>query len=143
MKNISYYELLISDSLDRELSTDEMKELTEAKNVYKELVDFEKLLKTDRNLLSSLPEIQPIRQYGWNAKHSSNRLSTFRNFWSSRLSIPTPVAALVVVLLVVSFLINAYSNYLEPNTEVTNTVIESNYVNVIRLQPAYAVQIKP
>lgn len=142
MKDHQYYERLISESLDRQLSEAEAEELKQALSDNEELARFQRTVIKQAEIIRSLP--------GFNIAADLKMLpqrvkspSFFRSLWKARISLPIP-AAVILALVIVG--IGLYGMFTSRNAEVPKTMPsaqEINYVQIERLKPAKAVLIQP
>jgi hypothetical protein len=141
MKDREYYERLISDSLDRPLTPSEESELEQAMRVYPELAEFKKTLTTQAELVRSLPEqkargvlnqpaVTPKRQHGF-----------LRSLWNIRVTVPLPVAVVVVLALIGFALFSSFRVGTSEEPVITRPATAIEYVQIERLKPAAAVLV--
>lgn len=141
MKDLEYYERLISDSLDRPLSPAEAKELKQAMREHPELVEFQTATLQNAQTVRSLPQLKVTRTLK-SSFDGDRKRNVFWSLWKSRLSLPVPVAAVLVVIVIASALFGIHSVYepVEPIGAQRATTIE--YVQIERLEPTTAVLIE-
>ena len=142
MKDREYYEQLISDSLDRPLTQGESEELRLAMQEYPELSKFKAVLIKQAALARSLPELSTHVALKVSAEKPARR-GLLRTLWNLRVSVPLPVAV-VIVLALIGFAL--FGPYTRPATEVPKMTYRAaviDYVLIERLKPATAVLIQP
>ncbi len=142
MKDREYYERLISDSLDRQLSPQEQEDLHRGMTQYPELLKFEQDLHAQTELVRKLPQQHtdaplaiPERKRG--------KQGLLRAAWNIRISVPLPVAAVLALLVTGSLLIGVFSGQPPQVHETRPATKPVEYVQIERLKPAKAVLIEP
>ncbi len=141
MKDREQYERLISDSLDRPLSPAEKAELEQAMRQYPELAEFKAELIKQATLVRSLPELSTDAALRLSNEKPARR-GVLWSLWNIRVSMPLPVAA-VVLLALVGFVL--FGSLTRPTPEVpvmTQQAAMIEYVQIERLKPATAVLIQ-
>lgn len=141
MKDREQYERLISDSLDRPLSQAEETELQKAILKYPELVEFKAELIKQATLVRSLPELRTDAALRLSNEKPAQR-GVLWSLWNLRVSLPLPVAA-VLVLALIGFAL--FGSLTRPTPEVpvmTQQATMIDYVQIERLKPATAVLIQ-
>lgn len=93
MTTCDYYERLISYSLDRELTGSEQAELRQHLAECESCREFQRSLLSDRQLLAALPSVQTSHR-----QSNTRGKSLLTRIWSTRLSVPMPIAAGIVLL---------------------------------------------
>ena len=141
MKDREYYERLISDSLDRHLAPDEQKMLQEGMTRYPELGRFEADLRGQAELIKKLPEVKTDMPLVILAKKLHKR-GLPGIVWNIRVSVPLPVAALLVLVVAGSLLFSLYSKRPSETQERALLTKPIEYIQIERLKPARAVLIQ-
>lgn len=141
MRERDYYERLISESLDRELSKAESDELEKALKRDQYLARFLKEMVEQAGLVRSLPEFElsaPLNEID----PETESFSPFRRWWKVRVSVPLPIAALLVVAFLTIGVFNFVTIRLPKSPGTDHKAERANYVQVERLRPVSAVLIE-
>ncbi len=141
MKDHEYYERLISDSLDRELSQAEIEYLKQALQRYPDLAQFQQEVMKQAEILRSLPEFSAAATL----KLSRERMTTpgfFHSLWNRRVSVRLPIAALLILAFVGVWLLGVFANPLAKTPMTKHGLQGIEYVQIERLRPATAVLIQ-
>jgi anti-sigma factor RsiW len=141
MKDREYYERLISDSLDRELSQAETEELKQALQRYPDLAQFQQEVMKQAEILRSLPEFSTPATL----RLSRERVTTpgfLRSLWNRRVSVPLPIAALLLLAFMGVWLLGMFANPLAKAPVTKHGLQGIEYVQIERLKPATAVLIQ-
>lgn len=141
MKKREYYERLISDSLDRTLSSTEVEELEQAMREYPDLVEFRETVLKQAELMRSLPEFAVRADLPREGKRVARR-NVFRLLWNIRVALPLPVAALLLLALLGSVLVSLRPGESPSTTTLHQKPTTIQYVQIERLEPAAAVLIE-
>jgi hypothetical protein len=141
MKDREYYERLISDSLDRELSQAETEELKQALQHYPDLAQFQQEVMKQAEILRSLPEFSTPATLVLSREHVT-RPGLFRSLWNRRVSVPLPIAALLLLVFVGVWLLGVFANPLAKAPVTKHGLQGIEYVQIERLKPATAVLIQ-
>ena len=135
MKDRDYYEQLLSDRLDRELTPTETEDLTRALQEDVSLVAYEKALLRQREILRGLPVMEA--ELSALDRRSPHRVGLLKRMWRAQVRIPLPAAAAVTLIAAVWIWLGDDAGS-PPASEPTDT-ITAKYVQVERLEPAIAV----
>jgi hypothetical protein len=140
MKDREQYERLISDSLDRPLSQVEETKLQEAILKYPELAEFKAELIKQATLVLSLPELRTDPALRLSEEETAHR-GILWSLWNLRISVPLPVAAVLVLALVGFALFGALTRPTLEAPVMTQQAKTIEYVQIERLKPATAILI--
>lgn len=141
MKNREYYERLISDSLDGTLSAAEAKELEQAVREHPELAEFKAATLKQAELVQSLPQFTMDTALTPSVDKSEKR-GILWSLWNTRVSLPIPVAAVMLLAVLGSVLFGIYAKE-APSVSITNQQATTiKYIQIERLKPATAVLIQ-
>lgn len=135
MKDREYYLKMISDRLDRKLTQSEESELAAAQQCDPSLVEYERRLLAQRDVLRSLPT--PANTLSSSALVApTHQIGIMRRAWRAQVRIPLPAAAAAVVCLIGW---SWFASVSDPKTTNLPALIHTKYVQVERLEPAIAV----
>jgi hypothetical protein len=136
MKDREYYERLISDSLDRQLTASEAEELELALRSNPGLAQFRQDLMQQSKAARRLPLLEsakPLRT----SQPRAEVAGLWRRLWTRRISIPLPAAA-SLVLIVLGLGIYGVVSSVSTTRDVMQPVGRVEYVQIERLKPTEA-----
>ncbi len=141
MKDREYYERLISDSLDRPLSGVESEELKGAIRDDAELARFQRAVMKQAEVIRSLPDFSPAAALKLPPERANSR-SFFRSLWNTRISLPIPAAAFLMLTFVGIGLYGMFMNRISEEPKTKQLAKEIQFVQIERLKPAKVVLIQ-
>ena len=141
MKNREYYERLISDSLDRMLSAAEAEELEQGMREYPGLAEFRATTLKQAELIRSLPELKVYSALKPSFAKLEKR-GILWSLWNIRVSLPLPVAALVLLAVLSSVLFGIYAKKALSVAATVRQTTRIEYIQIERLKPAKAILIQ-
>ena len=137
MKNCEYYESLISKALDEPLTAEQESELREHIHHCADCRAFRANCERHRLLIKDMPG--PVLSHKMTFPTSSRpRKNRFKSIWTSRISVPVPLAAatLFVVLAAATFNLLRDNKYIPQNPSEPTRQIK--YVQEIKMAPVTA-----
>jgi hypothetical protein len=141
MKDREYYQRLISESLDRPLSSVESEELKQAIRDDAELARFQRAVMKQAEVIRSLPDFSTEAALRLPPERSVSR-SFFKSLWNIRISLPLPAAALLLLAFVGIGLYGMFTSRISEEPKTKQWAQEIKYVQIERLKPAKAVLIQ-
>jgi anti-sigma factor RsiW len=137
MKNCEYYEKLISKALDDLLTAEQESELREHILHCDNCRAFQADCEKHRLLIRDLPGPALSRQITFPTS-GHHRRSWLKSIWSSRITVPVPLAAAMLIIVIAS----AAFNLLQDHKHILQTPAEParqiRYVQEIKLAPVTA-----
>lgn len=136
MKDREYYERLISDSLDRQLTSEEVAELERALRTDSDLARFRQDLITQSEAARRLPALEldrPLRT----SQPQVETMGIWRRLWTRRISIPLPAAASLALIILGAGVYGILSSR-STTRDARQPVGKVEYVQIERLKPAEA-----
>jgi hypothetical protein len=141
MKDREFYQRLISDSLDRPLSSVESEELKQAIRDDAELARFQRAVMKQAEVIRSLPDFSTATALRLPPERAVSR-SFFKSLWNMRISLPLPAAALLVLTFVGIVLYGMFMSRISEEPKTKQLAKEIKYVQIERLKPAKAVLLQ-
>lgn len=137
MKNCEYFERLISMSIDEPLTSEQQKDLNEHLRGCRGCRSFKESAEHHRALLNDMPRPVLSRKLSIPAPEKS-RKNRLKSLWDSQITIPVPLAAAFLVIIVAATLFNLLQDSKSLSSKPPVPACEIKFVQEIKLKPVTA-----